>query len=86
MTPKISTELLDALRQQGSPLEVHDDQTNTDYVLVSKQEYRQLIEHEFVQWLQVGLDQESRGEVAEWDVASIRAEAGRRLAERQRAS
>ena len=70
MTPKLNSELSHVLREQGGgPLEVQDEQGQELYVIVSKQEYRHLIEHEFRQWLQVGLDQEARGEFAPWNTA-----------------
>jgi hypothetical protein len=83
MTPKLDNELSEALRRQGGPLEVQDEHGQLQYVILSKVEHRQLVEHEFRQWLQVGLDQEARGEALEWNVGELLAVAHRRLDARQ---
>jgi hypothetical protein len=78
MTPKLDSELSEALRLQGGPLEVQDEHEQTRYVNLAEDEYRESVEHEFRQWLQVALDQEARGEAAEWNVDDVLAEAHRR--------
>jgi hypothetical protein len=78
MTPRLDNELSEALRRQSGPLEVQDSHGQSRYVILTKDEYRQLIEREFHQWLQVGLDQEARGEAVEWNLDEILAEAHRR--------
>jgi hypothetical protein len=83
MTPKLDFELSEALRRQGGPLEVQDEQGLSRYVILTRDEYRQLVEHEFRQWLQVGLDQEARGEAGDWNVDEVLAEAHRRYDARQ---
>jgi hypothetical protein len=83
MTPKLDNELSEALRRQGGPLEVQDEHGQSRYVILAKDEYRQLVEHEFRQWLQVALDQEARGEATEWNLDEVLAEAHRRHDARQ---
>jgi hypothetical protein len=79
MIPKLTSELSDALQNRTGPLEVADQQGLQHYVIVPKDDYRKLIEHEFQQWLQIGLDQEARGEVTDWDVNEVLSEAHRRF-------
>jgi hypothetical protein len=57
MTPRLNHELSTALRQQGAPLEVQDEQGTQAYVIVSRDEYARLVEGTFTAWLQAGLDQ-----------------------------
>jgi hypothetical protein len=83
MTPKLNDELSETLRRQGAPLEVQDAQGQRVYMIVEKQDYRHLVDHEFQQWLQVGLDQADRGDVAPWNTAEILAEARRRYVSEQ---
>ena len=83
MMPRLDNELSETLRRQGGPLEVQDEQGLSHYVILTKDEYRQLVEHEFRQWLQVGLDQEARGEATEWNLDEVLAEAHRRADARQ---
>lgn len=79
MTPKLPPDWRQALQSQGSPLRIEDDQTNQFYVLVSDQEYRRLLGEELDRELQIAIDEVERGEVAEWDVEAVIAEAKRRL-------
>jgi hypothetical protein len=65
MAPKLNSDVSEALRSRA-------------YVIVPKEEYRQLVEHEFRQWLQVGADQADRGETIAWNTQEIIAEAHRR--------
>ena len=82
MTPKLNSELSAALRQQ-SPLEVQDERGELQYVIMRKDEFNRLLEHDFQQWLKIGLDQADRGEVAEWDTDEMLAEARRRFLQDQ---
>jgi len=82
MIPKLSLELSNVLQGRPGPLEVADDRGTQHYFIVPKDEYRKLVEHEFRQWLQVGLDQESRGEVGDWNLSDVLAEAHQRFAAR----
>ena len=69
MTPKITNEMRKALHQHpGKPLEVEDDQTQTVYVLVAKEDFREMVDQELRRQLQIGFDQADRGELEEWDV------------------
>jgi hypothetical protein len=79
MTPRLNSEISQVLRQQQGPLEVQDEQGMREYVILAKDTYRHLVEHEFRQWLQVGLDQEAAGQAAEWSLEEVRAEAHRRF-------
>jgi hypothetical protein len=78
MTPRLDSVISHVLRQQQGPLEVHDEQGMREYVIVAKDTYRHLIEHEFRQWLQVGLDQETAGQAGPWSLDDVLAEAHRR--------
>jgi len=76
--PKLSAEISNALQSGAGPLEVTDQLGTQSYFIVPKDEYRRLVQHEFRQWLQVGLDQEARGELGDWNVDEVLAEAHRR--------
>lgn len=79
MAPKLSDEQRQALNQQPrGPVDVEDDQTQQIYVLVAKEDFRQLVDVELRRELQVGFDQADRGELAEWDPEDIRREGRRR--------
>ena len=80
LIPKLSEEISAALRSGAGPLEVADQFGTQNYFIVPKDEYRKLVRHEFRQWLQVGLDQEARGELGNWNVDEVLAEARRRYA------
>ncbi|MBL8830284.1 MAG: hypothetical protein JNM18_25125 [Planctomycetaceae bacterium] len=79
MEPLITSNLREALQQQVGPLEVHDQLTNRDYIVLPKEDYQKLVRHEFRQWLQVGIDQAEQGVEAEWDTGEFIAEARRRF-------
>lgn len=79
MTPKLDNKLSAALRTDGGPLKVEDAAGERRYVIVDHDAYQALVKQEFRRWLQVGLDQEARGEEAEWNTDEILAEARRRF-------
>ncbi len=83
MTPKLNSELSEALRQQAGPLEVQDALGEKSYVIVSKEQYRKLLEHEFREWIRPALEQDARDEAQEWNVEEVLAEAHRRFEARQ---
>lgn len=77
MIPKLSAEQAAALGDGCGPLEVVDAAGSRHFVIISKDEYRTLVERGFRQWLQVGLDQEAAGEVEPWSVEEVLVEARR---------
>lgn len=79
MEPLITSHLREVLQQQDGPLEVHDQLTNRDYILLPKEDYQKLVQHEFRQWLQVGIDQANQGNEADWNTSELLAEARRRF-------
>ena len=81
MTPKLTDEMRQALSEQPDrPLKVEDEQTQKVYVLVSQEDFRQMVDEELRRQLQIGFDQADADDVAEWDVEEILAEAHRRHA------
>ena len=83
MTPRLTEEQRQALtRQPGQPVEVEDEQTQKVYVLVAREDFRQMIDGELRRQLQIGFDQADAGDVADWDVEEILDEAHRRHANR----
>lgn len=73
MTPKLSQELREALhRHPGQPVEVEDEQTHRVYVIVAREEFRQMIDEELRRQLQIGIDQADAGDVAAWDAEEFR--------------
>jgi hypothetical protein len=78
MTPRLDHDLAEAIRQHGLPLEVQDEAGQQQFVILAKDDYRRLVDHEFRQWLQVGIDQADRGEIADWSTDELLAEARRR--------
>src|SRR6185437_7805642 len=58
MVPKLSEEQRQLIESmQGRPIEVCDDRTQRIYVLVDRDEFRQLTDNHFRRELQVGFDQ-----------------------------
>jgi bifunctional DNA-binding transcriptional regulator/antitoxin component of YhaV-PrlF toxin-antitoxin module len=83
MIPKLTDEQRAALSiHPGTAVEVEDEQTRRIYVLVAKDDFRQLVDGSLRRELQIGFDQADAGDVAEWDVEEILAEARRRHASR----
>jgi hypothetical protein len=72
-----------AIRPTG-PIPIEDDQTQSQYVLLTKDDYFRLHDDYLRRELQVALDQVDRGEVSDLDMNALLAEAHRRYAERQR--
>jgi hypothetical protein len=79
MPPRLTHELAVAIRQHGLPLEVRDEAGQQQFVILTKDDYRRLVDHEFRGWLQAGFDQADRGDVADWNTDDILAEARRRF-------
>jgi len=79
MIPKLTEEQRQALRAAaGRAVEVEDDQTQRTYVLVAKDEFPQFVDEAIRRELQIGFDQADAGDVADWDVEEMLAEARRR--------
>ncbi len=78
MAPKIPDNIRDELnRHPGKPLEIEDAATHKVYVIVPKDDFVKMVDDELRRQLQIGFDQADAGEVAEWDVDEILAEAHR---------
>lgn len=71
-----------ATRPTG-PLPVEDDQTKSQYVLVSKEEYFRLHEEYIRRELQVAFDEVDRGQIDDLDMSAVLVEAHRRHAARE---
>jgi hypothetical protein len=79
MSPKITQEQRDAiLANPDCPVEIEDDQTKRIYVLVPKDGFRRMVDDALRRELQIGFDQADAGDVADWDIEEILAEARRR--------
>ncbi len=74
----------DALVQwPGRPLEIEDETTHSVYVIVRKEDFRQLVDEELRRQLQIGFDQADAGEVIHWDVDAFRERMHRERRSRQ---
>jgi hypothetical protein len=71
-----------AIRPTG-PIPIEDDQTQGQYVLLTKNDYFRLHDDYLRRELQIAFDQVDRGEVSDLDMDAVLAEAHRRYAERQ---
>jgi hypothetical protein len=81
---KVTDEMRQALASRPSgPIPVEDDQTRTQYVLLTKDDYLRLHDHYIRRELQIAFDQVDRGEVSDLDMDALLAEAHRRYAKRQ---
>ncbi len=82
--PKLSDEMRQALAMRPSgPIPIEDDQTQSFYVLLTKDDYCRLHNDYLRRELQVAFDQVDRGEVSDLDMSALFAEAHRRYAARQ---
>ncbi len=81
MAPKLTEEMRQALRHQpDTPLEIEDDETRTSYVVIAKETFAQMVDEELRRQLQIGFDQADAGQVSDWDINEVLAEAHRRHA------
>lgn len=81
MTLKLTDEQSQAVgANPDQPIEFHDERTRKIYVLVEKDDLRRVIDETLRRELQIGFDQADSGDVADWDVDEILAEAHRRHA------
>ena len=79
MAPKLSDEQREAIVSgHGAPIEVEDEQSRRVYILVARDDFSRLVDAELRRELQIGFDQADRGDVADWNVEEILAEAHRR--------
>jgi hypothetical protein len=77
--PKLTDEMRQALAAHPSgPIPIEDDQTQSFYVLLTKDDYCRLQDDYYRRELQVAFDQVDRGEVSDLDMSAILAEAHRR--------
>lgn len=72
-----------AIRPTG-PIPIEDERTQSQYVLLAKDDYFRLHDDCIRRELQVAFDQVDHGEVSDLDMDALLAEAHRRHAERQR--
>ena len=76
MIPKLSDELRLAIQNHdGRPIEVEDERTQRIYVLVPRDEFRDMVEEQLRAELQIGFDQADAGDVGEWDIEEMIQEA-----------
>lgn len=68
-----------AIRPTG-PIPIEDEQTQNQYVLLTKDDYFRLHDDYLRRELQVAFDQVDRGEVSDLDMGALPAEAHRRYA------
>lgn len=79
MNPYLSDEQREAIESKhGGPIEVRDDRTQQVYVLIGRDQFRQLVEEQLRRDLQIGFDQADAGDVAAWNVEEVLQEARRR--------
>ncbi len=77
MSPKLTPEILEALRQQPErPLRVYDEQGDKVYLVVAEESLPTLWED----YLRAEISNIERGEVADWNVDATIAEAEQRRA------
>jgi len=87
IAPKLTDEMRQALASCPSgPIPIEDAQTNSFYVLLTKDDYCRLHDDYVRSELQVAFDQVDRGEVSDLDMDALLAEAHRRYAECKRDS
>lgn len=82
--PKITDEMRHALASSSfGSIPIQDEQTNSYFVLVPKDDYMRLHDDYLRRELQVAFDEADRGEVSVLDMEAILAEAHRRHAGQQ---
>jgi hypothetical protein len=79
--PKLTDEMRQALTARPSgPIPIEDDQTQSFYVLLTKDEYCRMQDDYYRRQLQITFDQVNRGEVSDLDMNALLAESHRRRA------
>lgn len=78
MSVQLTDEQRDALLRSTGPIEIHDSVMQQHYMLLPKTEYLRLVDDQLRREIQLGIDQADRGELEEWDVEAVIAEANRR--------
>lgn len=82
---KLTDEMRQALAiRPAGPIPIEDDQTRNQYVLLTKDDYFRMHEDYLRRELQIAFDQVNRGEVSDFDMDALIAEARRRYAARQK--
>jgi hypothetical protein len=82
---KLTDEMRQALASRPTgPIPIEDDQTQSQYVLLTKDDYIHLHDDYIRRELQVAFDQVDRGEVSDLDMKALLAEAHRRYDARQK--
>ncbi len=79
MTLQFTSEQFRQLQSQSVPVFVEDPASEAKYVILSQDEYRSMLGEELDRELQIAIDEVERGEVEEWDVEAVIAEAKRRF-------
>jgi hypothetical protein len=83
-SPKLTDEMRQALASRPTgPIPIEDDQTQNQYVLLTKDDYFRLHDDYIRRELQIAFDQVERGEVSDLDMKALLAEAHRRYAARR---
>jgi len=83
---KLTDEMRQALATRPTgPIPIEDDQTRSQYVLLTKEDYFRLHDDYIRRELQIAFDQVDRGQVSDLDMDALLAEAHRRYAARQQA-
>jgi len=81
---KLTDEMRQALAMcPTGPIPIEDEQSQNQYVLLTKDDYFRLHDEYLRRELQVAFDQVDRGEVSDLDMDAVIAEAHRRYAARQ---
>ncbi len=81
---KLTDDMRRALQARPTgPIPVEDDQTQNQYVLLTKEDYFRLHDDYIRRELQIAFDQVDGGEVSDLDMNAVLAEAHRRHAARQ---
>lgn len=78
MTLNLTTEQLQTLQAKLPPVFVHDPATHQRYVILPQAEYARLLDYELRIEIQRGIDDAESGNVKEWNLQEIIAEAKRR--------
>jgi hypothetical protein len=81
---KLTDEMRQALASRpAGPIPIEDDQTQNQYVLLTKDDYFRLHDDYVRRELQVAFDQVDRGEVSDLDMNELLTEAHRRYTARR---
>lgn len=79
MSLQFTSEQFRQLKSERLPVFIEDPASQAKYVIISQDEYRRIISEDLQREIKLGVDEVERGEVAEWDVEAVIAEAKRRF-------